>query len=247
VTCLEAQPLLHAYLDGELDLTASLAVERHLESCNTCSAIRRKLDLLHAEIADADLDFASDAPLRRIRASVERRAGLSRPQRRGYWLVPAFAGAAVAALVFALFVPGRFNTQPASIDREIVDGHLRSLLAGRLIDVPSSDRHTVKPWFQGKIEFSPPVPDLTTAGFVLTGGRLDVLGGRKVAVIVYKRRDHVIGLWISPGDMARDEPALTEFSGYRVLRWSTAGMTYRAVSDVDATELRAFANAIRGR
>jgi len=127
----------------------------------------------------------------------------------------------------------------------MVDSHLRSLLADHLIDVPSSDRHTVKPWFQGKIEFAPPVPDLTVQGFVLAGGRLDVIDARKVAAIVYKRRDHVVNLWISQGNAARSEPELSEINGYHLMRWSKGGLTYRAVSDLDVGELRTFANTIR--
>ena len=233
MTCVEAQPLLDAYLDGELDLTASLGIEQHLESCGECSAAYRKLELLRAEIADADLDFASDAVLQRLRASTEPRG------RRFAWRGPAFLAAAAAVLVVAFLLPGRRST-----DREIVDSHLRSLLGDHLIDIPSSDRHTVKPWFQGKIDFAPPVPDLTTEGFVLVGGRLDVIDTRKVAALVYKRREHVINLWISQGDAGQGE---SEVGGYHLMRWSKDGLTWRAVSDLDVAELRTFATTIRNR
>jgi anti-sigma factor RsiW len=233
MTCVEAQPLLHAYLDGELDLTASLGIEQHLEACRECSAAYRKLELLRVEIADADLDFASDAVLQRLRASTEPK------ERRFAWRTPAFLAAAAAVLVVAFLLPGRRST-----DREIVDSHLRSLLGDHLIDIPSSDRHTVKPWFQGKIDFAPPVPDLTAEGFVLVGGRLDVIDTRKVAALVYKRREHVINLWISQGDAGQGE---SEVGGYHVLRWSKDGLTWRAVSDLDVAELRTFATTIRNR
>ena len=236
MTCVAAQPLLHAYLDGELDLTASLGIEQHLGSCLECSAAYRKLELLRAEIADADLDFASDAVLQRLRASTQPK------ERKSAWRTPAYLAAAAAVLVLAFLLPGRFTAGRASTDREIVDSHLRSLLGDHLIDIPSSDRHTVKPWFQGKLEFAPPVPDLSAKGFTLVGGRLDVIDTRKVAALVYKRRDHVINLWISQGDAGQGE---SEVGGYHLIRWSKDGMTWRAVSDLDAAELRTFAAAIR--
>jgi len=238
MTCVEAQPLLDAYLDGELDLTASLGIEQHLESCHECSAGYRKLELLRAEIADADLDFVSDSMLRRLRAATEPK------ERKSAWRVPAFLVAAAAVLVVVFLLPGRFTAGRASMDREIVDSHLRSLLGDHLIDIPSSDRHTVKPWFQGKIEFAPPVPDLTAEGFVLAGGRLDVIDTRKVAALVYKRREHIINLWISQENAGQGE---SEVGGYHLMRWTKDGLTYRAVSDLDVAELHTFADAIRNR
>jgi len=249
MTCVDAQPQLHTYLDGELDLNASLGIEKHLESCDACSREYRKLELLRAEIADADLDFTSDAVLRRLRASVERQGELTGLAGwKSALRSPALLAAAAAVLILALYLPGRFSTgNHDSMDREIVDSHLRSLLAGHLIDIPSSDQHTVKPWFQGKLEFSPPVPDLGAQGFVLAGGRLDVIAARKVAVIVYKRREHVINLWISPQSSGPSEPELTEINNYHLLSWSKDGMLYRAVSDLNVGELRTFADAIRSK
>ena len=237
MSCLEAQPLLGACLDGELDLRASLDMEEHIEGCPACAAAYQRLELLRAEIAAVNLDFTTDAVMRRLCVPRERRGG---------WRVPAcFAAAAV--LVLALFLPARLERRSDPVDREVVDSHLRSLLADHLIDVPSSDRHTVKPWFQGRVEFAPAVPDLTAQGFVLAGGRLDVIDGRKVPVLVYRRREHVINLWISPGGGGGGEPALSEVKGYRLIRWQREGMTFRAVSDLDGGELRVFVNLIRGR
>jgi len=188
--------------------------------------------------SSSDLDFASDAVLQRLRASIEPKGW------RIAWRTPAFLAAAAAVVVLAFLLPGRFTTGRASTDREIIDSHLRSLLGDHLIDIPSSDRHTVKPWFQGKIEFAPPVPDLSSEGFTLVGGRLDVIDTRKVAALVYKRRDHIINLWISQGNAGQGE---SELGGYHVLRWSKDGLTYRAVSDLDVAELRTFATTIRNR
>ena len=238
MSCLEAQPFLGAYLDGELDLRASLEIEAHMERCPACAGEYQRLELLRAEIAAVNLDFTTDAVMRRLHVPRARRGG---------WRVPSFFAAA-AVLVLALFLPGRLERRSDPVDREVVDSHLRSLLADHLIDVPSSDRHTVKPWFQGKVEFAPAVPDLSPQGFMLAGGRLDVIEGRKVAVLVYRRREHVINLWISPGDGGvGQKPDISAVDGYRLLRWSEAGMTYRAVSDLEGGELGVFADLIRGR
>jgi anti-sigma factor RsiW len=247
MTCLEAEPLLHAYLDGELDLSASLGIERHLQSCRECAEAYRKFELLRAAIADADLDFASDAALSRVRGALEQ-AGLPRRAKPGMaWRNSAFLVAAAAALVLAFVLPWRYAAQHDSMDREIVDSHIRSLQADHLIDVASSDRHTVKPWFQGKLDFAPQVPDLTAQGFVLVGGRLDVIDSRKAAALVYKRREHVINLWISQGVAARNEPEESSVDGFHIVRWSKDGMTYRAVSDLDMGELSTFAGLIRAQ
>ena len=120
-------------------------------------------------------------------------------------------------------------------------------MAEHLVDVPSSDRHTVKPWFQGKLGFSPAVPDLATDGFVLLGGRLDVIGARPAAAIVYKRQNHVINLWITSQDSIGRGPELASLDGYNIIRWQQNGMAYWAVSDLNIAELRQFAELIRSR
>jgi anti-sigma factor RsiW len=251
MTCHEAEPLLHAYLDGELDLSASLDIEKHLQSCGECSDAYRKFELLRAEIADADLDFASDAMLARVRGAVERQAGLPVRMGRGSpWRNSALLAAAAAAVVLAFVLPWRNATGHNAVvreigDREIVDSHIRSLQTDHLFDVASSDRHTVKPWFQGKLDFAPQVPDLSAKGFVLVGGRLDVIDAHKVAALVYKRREHVINLWISQGSAARTDPEQSDVDGFHIVRWSKNGMTYRAVSDLDMGELRGFADLVR--
>ena len=163
------------------------------------------------------------------------------PARRGWrparFGLPAFsfaAGAGVAALL--LFVLPRAVPDP---EGELVSGHLRAMQPGHLIDVASSDRHTVKPWFEGKLDFAPPVADFAAGGFVLEGGRLDVIGGRRVAVLVYRRDKHPINLFIWP------EPGLTETAatrdGFALRRWQRDGLGFHAISDVDPAELAAFA------
>jgi len=157
------------------------------------------------------------------------------------------AGVAIAAVVLIAFIPMlRVNSSDA-ISAEILDNHLRALQAVHQVDVPSSDQHTVKPWFQGKTSFSPPVPDLTQDGFVLVGGRLEVIHQQPAAAIVYRRRQHVIDLYVSPSTRADSKIELRELGGYHLLHWMQNNMSYWAVSDVDATDLRTFADLIRAR
>jgi anti-sigma factor RsiW len=240
MTCAESQPLLHAQLDGELDLSASLGLEKHLESCPACSAELRKWQRLRDEISGADLDFNSGDALARIHSSLNLRQG--RPE----WRTPAMLAAVAAALVLAFLLPSRIGRTDGALDRELVDYHLRSLVGDHLMDVPSSDRHTVKPWFQGKIDFAPPVADLSGEGFVLVGGRLDVIDGKKVAALIYKRREHIINLWISPG-VGSSDPDFRDISGYHLLRWTKDGLTFQAVSDLEAPELRTFGEKLRAQ
>ncbi len=134
-----------------------------------------------------------------------------------------------------------------AIAGEILDNHLRALQAVHQVDVPSSDQHTVKPWFQGKTDFSPPVPDLTKEAFILIGGRLEVVHQQAAAAIVYRRRQHMIDLYVLPFVGADSKMELRDLGGYHLLRWTQNNMSYWAVSDVDTTDLRTFANLIRAR
>jgi anti-sigma factor RsiW len=244
MTCLEARPLLHAYFDDELDLSRSFEVSEHVAACAECAAELRKWERLRTAIAESQFDLGTEAALDRLRRTVRKQSGL-RPS-PWLWKGVTVALAAAAAIVLAVALPNRL-ARTADVEREVVDSHLRSLVPGHLIDVPSSDRHTVKPWFQGRLEFAPNVPDLSAEGFILEGGRLDVIGGRKTAAIVYKRRQHVINLWVSQGVSAPATPESSDFEGYHLVNWSRDDLTYRAVSDLDAGELRDFAGLISAR
>jgi anti-sigma factor RsiW len=243
--CAEAEPLLGACLDGELDAKTALGIEEHLSGCHACAIAYRKLEGLRDEIAAAELDWSRSVDLSALRASIRRKNHVSWWQRmRSY---PLLLAAATAALLLVVFLPGRFASTNGGFERQIVDSHVRSLMADHLVDVPSSDRHTVKPWFQGKLGFAPTVPDLTADGFVLIGGRLDVIGSRPAAAIVYKRQNHVINLWIASTESAGRGPEVTNLDGYNLVRWQQNGMTYWATSDLNLAELRQFEGLIRSR
>jgi anti-sigma factor RsiW len=175
-----------------------------------------------------------------VRAALRREAKSTR-QTLSPWLMFA-TGAACAALIFgfALFQVTRAARTNETVD-QVVANHVRSLLAAQLVDVVSSDQHTVKPWFDGKIDFAPEVHDLSADGFPLVGGRLDYLDGKTVVALVYKRNKHPINLFIAPASTARSaSPVIMNRRGYNVFSWAKNGMNYWAVSDLNEAELRQF-------
>jgi len=239
---------LSPHLDQELDPIASAEIAEHLRSCDGCSAEAARLQALRAALG-AGLEFheAPDALRRRIdgllgeetQASITAVARPNRAWRFSWQPFFTWAGAAaMAALVWVVFARG-----PADAERtmagEVVSSHVRSLMASHLTDVTSTDQHTVKPWFDGKLDFAPPVQDLAPQGFPLLGGRLDYIGGRSVAALVYGRRKHVINLFVWPGQGERAPHEIT-FQGYHALHGAKSGMEYWAVSDLQPTELRSF-------
>ena len=210
----------------------------------------RRSENLHEEIAAADLAYAPGIALERKLATQFLREKKS-PSRFWSWNwlnASVMAAAAIAAVVLILSVPMlRIGGDTDAIGAEILDNHLRALQAVHQVDVPSSDQHTVKPWFQGKTNFSPPVPDLSKDDFILIGGRLEVIHQQPAAAIVYRRRQHVIDLYVSPSAGADSKTELRELGGYHLLHWMQNNMSYWAVSDVDPTDLRTFADLIRAR
>jgi len=246
MNCRETEPLLHPYLDGELDAASATQVQAHLESCATCGQYFGDLEELRQEIAAAGLEFAPRPALARKVAAAGRRATQATIP---WWRRPfAWAGAtALATAALAILILPTNRTPGSSQEREIVDAHIRSLMGSHLVDVPSSDHHTVKPWFQGRLNFSPDVPDLAAEGFVLAGGRLDVIDGVPAAAIVYKRREHVINVFVSPGAGRDTVPRVATEQGYNLVYWTKSGMGYRAISDLNPGELKVFAELLRGR
>ena len=188
MNCHEIHPLLHAYVDSELDLMPSLEVDRHLQHCAACAAMKRSLESLRANLRNADLAYRAPESLRaRIRQSVaaqseEKPEHASRP-----WMWQLLALGSTGFAIVTLMLQPAANSSSDRLADEAISGHVRSLMAGHLMDVVSTDQHTVKPWFNGKIDFAPEVKDFAAQGFPLVGGRLDYLEGQTVAALVYRR------------------------------------------------------------
>ena len=237
--CDSARLLLHGLLDGELDAANAARTEDHVAACPGCGAAFAEMKALRGRSGAAKLRETAPPALRaRIEHSLA--AGARRPllgRLRSAWPIWSLGGGAaalVASLIILLMVP-RGPDLPA----ELVASHVRSLQAAHLVDVAPTDQHQVKPWFAGRIDFSPPVVDTSAAGFTLVGGRLDYVGGRAVAAIVYRRRLHVINLFVWPDGSAGDGSDAPR-DGYNVRRWRGHGMAHWAVSDLNPTELGQF-------
>ncbi len=258
----EAIELLPAYLDQELGIAEAIAVEHHLSACSECR-------LEYAEQSSVSARLKSDAPYFKAPANLAQRIKMILPRDRAPatglkawrfdWL-RAGAGAkawnfnwlgagAVATSVLALVLSGGlFLALPSDQERlteELVSSHVRSLQVNHLSDVASTDKHTVKPWFNGKLDFSPPVVDLASQAFPLEGGRLDYVDGRTVAVLIYRRAKHPINLYIWPTSDRDSSPQAQDRHGYHLIGWTSGGMKYCAVSDLATSELEVFVGALR--
>jgi anti-sigma factor RsiW len=250
--CPEWSDMLHGFVDGELDSVHSAQFEAHLAGCASCSAALARVTAMRKVIGGNGVKWRAPEEVRfRVLSSLSlETAATVDPEKaaaaeNGIWprifafirqwsLVPS-----LAALTASLFL---FVNLPRGIDiqDQIVASHVRSLLADHLADVQTSDRHTVKPWFNGKIDFSPPVIDLAAQGFPLIGGRVDYVGGRVVAALIYRLRGHVINLFIWPGTSTAPAPGSAEREGYNISRWSSGGLVFWAITDASAEDLAAF-------
>jgi anti-sigma factor RsiW len=245
--CEDVQLRLHGYLDGELDPITSTEVERHMKDCPACAKAYENQHALRSAISNASL-YAEATPAlrRRVRAAVRRESGTEAkvPSFSWRWLsigAPLLAAAAVIVLVVSLAPRFSRPTAEALLTQEVISSHVRSLMVNHLTDVASTDQHTVKPWFNGKLDFSPPVKDLAAQEFPLIGGRLDYLGGRSVAALVFQRHKHVINLFIWPAKEEDSKPTpFTPTQGYNLVHWSQAEMVFYAVSDLNEKELMEF-------
>ena len=240
MTCDEAEILLHALIDGELDAGHARAVEDHIAGCPRCAAQLASYREMSKIIAGADVRYKAPLELRRrIEASLPqpKQAPSRRALLRGFAMGSAVSAIAATGLVAIILR----SDDEARIETEVVSAHLRSLQAGHLTDVLSTDQHTVKPWFNGKLDVAPPVIDLTAQGFTLIGGRLDYVDTRPIGAIVYRRRAHVINLFVAQTASAERRAAKIEtIQGFNIRRWSERGLNYWAVSDLAADELAEF-------
>jgi anti-sigma factor RsiW len=260
LSCQDTQTLIHGYLDGELDLVRNIEVEGHLKECPACAHAYQNQMALRSAIKKGSLYHRSPTGLARQVRSALREANQAEaqspvreketswwPSWRPAWVSLGFAASlALIALISWRLAPR--VSGPSSdelVAQEVLDSHVRSLMANHLTDVPSTDQHTVKPWFNGKLDFSPPVEDLADQGFPLIGGRLDYLAGRPVAALVYQRRKHFINVFIWPSTHDAAQKALKR-QGYNLLSWSQSGMTYWVVSDVNNNDLLEFGQRLQG-
>jgi anti-sigma factor RsiW len=260
MSCIETQPLIDGYVDGELDLVRNLEIERHLQECTVCSQMQQNQLTLRAAIRSPDLYFKPPVNLQQriqsalrevesVSSEVDKVAAkplVATPRMDWRWLAVAASLAFIAILTWTLVRKSSVPPTNDLVAQEVIASHVRSMMANHLTDVPSTDQHTVKPWFNGKLDFSPAVLDLTKQGFPLVGGRLDYLDNRPVAALVYQRRQHFINLfiWLSTNDSESGNKIMTR-QGYNLIRWNKSGMIYWAISDLNLSELQQFAQAVQ--
>ncbi len=247
MNCTESRELLHAHADHELDVANSLELERHFQGCAVCAAEREAVHSLKKALQQSSLRYnAPDSlrkELRRTAQAATERTPSSLFQSLLLWKSLAF-GAATLALLAMLIRPG-VSGRDQLLD-EAVSSHVRSLMADHLTDVASSDQHTVKPWFTGKLDFAPTVRDFAAQGYPLVGGRLDYLEGHSVAALVYRHNKHLINVFVWPTTRTGGRgPSVEHRRGYSVIRCEAGGLRYCLVSDLNQEELTELAGLLR--
>lgn len=264
MSCAETRRLLDAYVDNEIDVRGALDIDDHLAQCPACATARRGLRELRALARENLVSYALPEGFEaRLGAALraqpvpERRSAPAEPpapppaplvlrrRNRSAWI--GFTSAAAAAALVAAVGPSLWHRgSEAAGEDAIFAAHVRSLQANHLTDVASSDQHTVKPWFQGKLDYSISARDYAQAGFPLVGGRLDYVEDRPAAALVYQRARHVVNLFVWPASNARDEPLRhVTHRGYSAYRWTRDGMSHSVVSDLNDAELRAFVDLVQ--
>ncbi len=240
--CIESLALMPAFVDGELDSATAARMQAHLARCPACGEAHARQQALRGVVHGHAQQYTAPAHLRqRILDSLPRPAPAAQvaPRWPWAWINLGLGGALGAALAMSLTLS--VVPPAAPLEQELVDSHFRSLLAEHLTDVVSSDQHTVKPWFTGKLDFSPPVHDLAAQGYPLVGGRVDYIGGRVVAALAYRHGKHVLNLYVWPERSAASASGTPKpRQGFQLASWSDAGMRFWAVSDMNAGELDHF-------
>ena len=247
MNCDETKKLLDAYVDGELDLSRELEIETHVEGCAAC-----KIEV--EQIADVKTLVRSNMPVyqaspelrSKIRATLRKESKPKHEWFAAYGRQLAYA-AALVALGCALSWTW-FSVSPhkdSQLVTDAISNHARSLMVSHLVDCASSDQHTVRPWFNGKLDYSPPVPDLAQAGYPLKGGRIDLLDRRPVAAIVYEHGKHVINLFIWPAGDRKIDMDVQSQRGYHFCAGNISGFNYFCISDVSGPDLEAFEDELR--
>jgi anti-sigma factor RsiW len=257
VSCKLTERFVPGYVDGELDLSRTIEMETHLQVCAECARELERLRALRGALQRGALAYTAPEGLReRIQSSLRVSAPTEVRERSSGWpglqllrWAGAFAVLVLCAVTVWQLQPGlRGPTSDQRLAAEVLTSHVRSLEASHLMDVASTDQHTVKPWFDGKLDFSPPVEDLASDDFPLVGGRLDYLEGRQVAALVYQRRKHFINVFVWPGAAGSSSAqTIAPQQGYNMMRWSRGGFQFWAVSDVSATDLAEFVRLLQTR
>jgi anti-sigma factor RsiW len=240
MTCSLAREMLGPHFDGELDSSAELQIRLHLADCGGCTAELERLQMRRRMIRSGGLSYQAPPGLEaRIRKSL----ASGRPALSGWGSWLALAATLLLVSTISIRLVQLRNGAANLVAEEVVSSHVRALLSGHATDVISTDSHTVKPWFNGRIDFSPPVIDLAGQGFPLIGGRVDYVGHRSVAALVYGRRKHIIDLyvWPSQSNISGDK----SLNGYNVVRWNKDGMFFLAVSDLNNLELQQFRDLLK--
>jgi anti-sigma factor RsiW len=237
---------LDAYVDGELVGNEARDMEGHARECAACAHTHERHLALRAAIRERLPALRAPGELRsRVRQAVRAAAGVTpaRPQPDWRWLA---AAAVLASVVVGTWKITDSRDTAGALAGEVLASHVRALMGTHLTDVASTDQHTVKPWFNGRLDFSPPVYDFAGRGYPLIGGRLDYIGQGAVAALVYGRRQHVIDvlLWPTQRGSTGGPPAVTR-QGYHMLHWSAPDYTYWVVSDLGVTELGEFSRLLR--
>lgn len=239
--CPDKEILLHGLLDAELDAANTAAIETHLKTCAGCAEEYRALQGLRARIATPEIAYRAPTALRQ---RIEAMAATPTPKPRRLraaapWALSGGFASLAATLAIMLSLP---NT--AALENQLIASHVRSTMEQHLVDVETSDRHTVKPWFNGRVDFAPPVVDLKDEGFPLVGGRMDYVDSKAVAAIVYRRNKHVVNLFVwKAGPGLNEGWAARSRDGYSVEHWTQNGLEFWAVSDIESRDLQAFHQA----
>ena len=244
--CPDHEMLLHGLLDGELDAVNAAACEAHLKTCEGCHAEFLRLQALRAAVAAPEVAYRATPRLRAsIEAALAAEAAPAKPRalrRAAPWAGGALGGLLAASLAVLAVAP---QLTAPGLEAQLVDSHVRSLLAAHLTDIGTSNEHVVKPWFNGKVDIAPPVPELSAEGYPLVGGRLDYVDGRVVPAIVYKRHLHTVNLFVWPagrGILGAGDKTVRR-DGYSVVEWTRGGLRFSAVSDIGLGDLKSFRDA----
>ena len=248
--CEEVQELASGWLDSELSEPNARAVNQHVADCETCRAYVADLKLLTGQMARLGREPAPAGLEERLRIALAEEAGdgpratmiplAARVRWRGFIQHAASLAAVCLLSIFGTWAVVHPPYGVPITEHDVVAAHVRSLLQNSTIQVVSSDMHTVRPWFNGRVEFAPPVKDLTAEGFPLAGGRLDFVDGHRVATLVYRHGPHTISVFVWPEEPGtpRGSRPLSQVDGLNILAWTKDGMVWWAVSDMDPVELK---------